>query len=127
MQPDSVLAADAGNFGHRIDGVRGSRSHGRTHEAWDAAVRFVLPDLTGEFVGAHRKVLVDSNRTKVLRAKSGDFGGFFDRGVCLRGTVRDKLPVATLPIAQVLRGALAPSEQCAERRTRGRVLDDAAP
>src|SRR5262245_16787820 len=117
MQPDSMLAADAGNFGDGIGGVRGSRSHCRTHEAWDATACSVLCDLTGKLVRTHRKVLVDGNRPQILRAQAGDFGGLFHRGMCLRGAIGNEFAVTTFCVAYVLCGALAPGEQCAERRT----------
>ena len=87
----------------------------------------VLADLTRQSVGTHAETLVDFEQPQILSAEPGNFNGLFDGRMGLGRSVGDQASVAAALVGLKAGGALAGSQQGAQHRTGGGVLDHGAP
>ena len=100
--------------------------NGGGDEARDLSGLPVLGNRARERVGPHREALFDVDQPQVLPSQAGDLNRLLDRGMRLRGRVRDEPPVGAALVDPEAGRALARSEERAQRRARRRVLEDAA-
>ena len=119
--PEAVLAGDVRDGRDRVDGAGAGRADGARDDRGMQAVGAVLLDRARERLGPQRERVVDVELAHVLEAR--ELRPALDRGVRLRGPVRDE-PVRGAPAPararRRARGAWSPTRSSGSRRRRGR-------
>ena len=123
VQPEIVVAADAGNFADGIDRIRRCCPRRRANEAGNQTGLDVRFDLLRQRFGAHGEVLVHFDLPQVVRAHAGDLHRLFDGGVSLCRAIGNEASIAAFAIAGELGCTFARGEQGAQRGAGRRVLN----
>src|SRR2546423_14890266 len=98
MKPQILFAADPANLRHRINRVRRSGADSGADEKWGKS-RFVVSFYgTRQPLRIDRELFIDFDKPQIFPADSGDLNRLLDRGVGLRGRVRDQLPATSFSI-----------------------------
>ena len=126
VQPEIVLAADAGNFAHGVDRVRRRRADGCADEAGNQAGLNVSFDVPCQRFGTHGEVLVHFDVAQVVRTHADNLHRLFDGGVGLGGAIGDQASIAAFAIAGELRRTFACGQQRGERGAGCCVLNHSA-
>src|SRR3954452_22295579 len=98
MKPQILLAADPAKLQYRINRVRRSGADSSADEKCGTFCVVVSFYGTRQPLRLDRELFIDFDKPQIFPADSGDLNRLLDRGVGLRGRVRDQLPATSFSI-----------------------------